>query len=172
MLDKATFLASVKFEVAVIKHLAAQLAPAQLDYRPTPAQRSTIELLRYLTIIASGSAGYALTGSWDHWEGLEKRAAAVDLGSFGKAMDRQYRALEKALAGHTDAKLRRQRAKTMAGRETSLGHCLVEMPLKMLTAYRMQLFLYAKGAGLAHLGTSDLWMGRAPKATKKTAAAG
>ncbi len=167
MLDKTAFLASLKHEVKIIKHLAAQLAPAHLDYRPTPAQRSTLELMRYLSIVGNATLGYALSGTWDHWEAMEKQSASVDLGSFAKAMDRQYKAIEKGLAGHTDAKLRKQRTKTFSGVETTLGHGLVEMVLKTFTAYRMQLFLYAKAAGLAHLGTSDVWAGRAPKAAKK-----
>lgn len=167
MLDKAAFLASLKLEGKIIKHLAAQLGPAHLDYRPTPAQRSTLELLRYLTMVGSGAVTHALSGGWDHWEALERQSAAVDLAGFPKAMDRQLRSIGKALAGHTDAKLRRARVKTWAGTETTLGHGLVEMVLKPFTAYRMQLFLYAKAAGLAHLGTSDVWSGRAPKAKRQ-----
>jgi len=170
MLDKATFLSSLKLEAKIIKHLAAQLTAAQLDYRPTPPQRSTLELLRYLTIMGSAATEYATTGTWDHWEALAKQSEQVDLASFPKAMDRQLKAITKALAGHSDAKLRKQRTKTFAGLTTTLGHGLVEMVLKQFTAYRMQLFLYAKAAGLAQLGTSDVWAGRAPKAKKKQAA--
>ena len=166
MFDKAAFLASLKHEAKILKHLAAQLTPAHLDYRPTPAQRSTLELLRYLTIAGSAALEYAITGTWDHWEATEKRSADVDLASFPKAIDRQLKSIEKALAGYTDAKLRRARTRTFAGVEMTLGAGLVEMVLKQFTAYRMQLFLYAKSAGLAQLGTSDLWAGRSPKPPK------
>ena len=166
MLDKDTFLASLKHEAKIIKHLAAQLTPAHLDYRPTPAQRSMLELLRYLTTMGTGTVGYALTGSWDHWEVLAKQSAEVDLTSFAKAMDRQHKVIEKALAGYTEAKLRKVRVKTFAGLDTTLGHGLIEMVLKQFTAYRMQLLLYAKAAGLSQLVSSDVWAGRAPKVPK------
>ena len=169
MLDKATFITSLKHEVKIITHLAAQLTSAQLDYRPTPGQRSTLELLRYLTIMGTGTVGYSFSGNWDHWADLEQQGAGVELASFAKAMARQHKGIVKALAGHTDAKLRRQRVKTFAGIETTLGHGLVEMVLKPFAAYRMQLFLYAKAAGLSQLGFTDVWAGRAPKPAKKSA---
>ena len=42
-----------------------------------------------------------------------------------------------------------------------LGRALLEMPLKWMTAYRMQLFLYAKAAGAVDLTTADNWRGAA-----------
>lgn len=164
MFDKAAFLASLKHEGKILKHLAAQLKPEQLDWRPTPGQRSTIELLRYLTIGAQAATGFALTGNWDGWDALEAKAQTVDQTGFAKAIDRQVAAIVKALAPISDATLKRRQVTTFAGQKLSLGAGLVEMVLKQLTAYRMQLFLYAKQSGLSHLGTSDVWAGKAAKA--------
>ena len=44
-----------------------------------------------------------------------------------------------------------------------LGFAVLEGPLKWLTAYKMQLFLYAKATGATQLKTSNLWRGTDPK---------
>jgi hypothetical protein len=43
--------------------------------------------------------------------------------------------------------------------DTTLGRALVETTLKWLTAYRMQLFLYAKASGNEKIGTANNWAG-------------
>ncbi len=48
------------------------------------------------------------------------------------------------------------------GEKVKLGRALLEAPLKYLTAYRMQLFLYAKQSG-AEVGTANNWRGVDPK---------
>mgnify|MGYP005725594825 FL=1 len=40
---------SIEHETTVIKHLASKISSDVLDYRPTPSQRSMLELLQYLT---------------------------------------------------------------------------------------------------------------------------
>jgi hypothetical protein len=45
------------------------------------------------------------------------------------------------------------------GDKMTLGAALVAMPHSFMTAYRMQLFLYLKQAGLTHLTTYEAWAG-------------
>jgi hypothetical protein len=45
------------------------------------------------------------------------------------------------------------------GRKVELGRALLEAPLQWITAYRMQLLLYAKAAGNAEIGTANCWAG-------------
>src|SRR5678810_770091 len=47
-LTKDEVIAQLQKEVRILLHLASKIERSQLDYRPTPKQRSTIELLRYL----------------------------------------------------------------------------------------------------------------------------
>ena len=49
VLTAPELLASLETEVRILRHLAGKADRAKLEYRPTPGQRSTIELLRYLT---------------------------------------------------------------------------------------------------------------------------
>lgn len=45
------------------------------------------------------------------------------------------------------------------GEPVKAGAALINMPLKCLVAYRMQLFLYAKLVGLTELGSANCWVG-------------
>jgi len=49
VLTKRELVAALHNEVRILLHLAGKVDRTQLHYRPTPKQRSTIELLRYLT---------------------------------------------------------------------------------------------------------------------------
>lgn len=166
MFDKKAFLASLAFETKILTHLAAQLDESRLSYRPTEQQRSTLDLLRYLSIGPAAATIYAITGNWNHWDALEEKSKAVTLATFPKAMKAQLALITKTLKPIGDSALKRKKTTTFAGQKTTLGPGLIEMVLKQYAAYRMQLFLYAKASGLSHLGTSDVWAGRKPKAAK------
>src|ERR1043166_91488 len=62
---KDELIASLQNEVRILVHLASKLDPSMLDYRPTPKQRTPMELLRYLRLMGPMLAAFA-------------RAAAVD----------------------------------------------------------------------------------------------
>jgi hypothetical protein len=163
MYTKQQFLKSLKLETKIIKHLATQVPAGQLEYRPTPAQRSTIELMRFLTLTAYGSARWAVEQQWEFWDALEAESKKVEAATFAKAMDRQVKAIEKLLKPLNDKQLVKKTTKTWSGSKLSLGEGLVDMVLKSLVAYRMQLFLYAKASGAAHLTSSDCWQGKPAK---------
>jgi hypothetical protein len=170
MYRKAEFLKSLKQEAKIVKHLATRIPAGQHEYRPTPAQRSTLELLQYLTFSQLASVEYLVTGSWDHYEGLMEAAKAVTPGSFAKAIDKQAAAVAKRLAKVADPAIQRKKVKHWSGTAMTLGEGLIETVLKPATAYRMQLFLYAKSSGAADLTSSDCWMGVAAKKKKAKAA--
>jgi hypothetical protein len=55
VLTKSELIGSLKNEVRILLHLASKIDRSKLDYRPTPKQRSTLELLKYLSRIADDS---------------------------------------------------------------------------------------------------------------------
>lgn len=59
VLKTSELIALLQKEVRVLLHLTSKIDLATLDYRPTPKQRSTIELLRYLTTMGPGLVRYA-----------------------------------------------------------------------------------------------------------------
>jgi hypothetical protein len=52
VVTKNELVASLKNEVRILLHLAGKIDKAKLDYRPTPRQRSILELVQYLAIMA------------------------------------------------------------------------------------------------------------------------
>lgn len=166
MITPAQFLAAVDHETEVVKHLATRLPPGTLDWRPTPGQRSTLELLRYLTCAASVPCLAMVRGNWDDAEALEQAAEAVTPATFPAAMARQRALIAEALAPLSGRDFLERDARLPWGTPVKLGEALVRTVLYTYVAYRMQLFLYAKQSGNASLGPANCWVGMdAPGAT-------
>ena len=51
VLSKEELIGSLQNEVRILLHLASKVDQGKLDYRPSPKQRSTLELLQYLSIM-------------------------------------------------------------------------------------------------------------------------
>ncbi|MCS6971148.1 MAG: hypothetical protein RMM29_08825 [Planctomycetota bacterium] len=162
MLTKPEFLDALARETRILTHLAKQLQPQHLEFRFTPPQRSTLELLQYLAIHSQASVQWFLAGNWDHWDALEAQGKAVTLESFPKALKAQDRAIAKLLAPIGERAWKSKPVKLPSGGRGTLplGQALFEVTLTQAIGYRMQLFLQAKAAGLAHLNSYDLWLGK------------
>ena len=65
VLTKSELIASLQNEVRILLHLASKIDRAMLDYRPTPKQRSTIELLKYLSMMGPALVQAAKAGAFD-----------------------------------------------------------------------------------------------------------
>ena len=63
VLTKAELLNTLQKESRILAHLADKVEPSMVDYRPTPKQRSSLELLRYMTIMGPQLIGAAKAGS-------------------------------------------------------------------------------------------------------------
>ena len=142
VLTKSELLASLQNEVRILLHLASKVDRSQLDYRPTPKQRSTIDLLRYLSMIGPTLVKYTLTGSQDS-------SIWADAAKLADASDTDLRVESASING-----------------KTSRGSTTVNLVLCGCAAYRTQLFLYLKACGREELSTMNLWAGMdAPAAT-------
>ena len=51
VLTKEELIASLQNEVRILVHLAGKVDKSKVDYRPTPKQRSTLELLQYMSMM-------------------------------------------------------------------------------------------------------------------------
>lgn len=166
MFTKAAFIKSLTLEAKIMKHLVTQIPKGQLDWRATAPQRSTLELMRYLSYSLFASAEYAVIQAWDRWEGHVADAKDLQPAGFAKAMDKQMKAITALLSKYSDAALKRKTTTHWTGTPMPLGEGLMEMVLKPAVAYRMQLFLQAKASGAAQLSTSDCWQGKPMKVKK------
>ena len=159
VLTKSELVALLQKEVRLLLHLTTKIDPDMLDYRPTPKQRSTLELLKYLTNMGPMLVRAAKTGNFDveAWTAASKAAEARDFAQTVAALaphSDEYAAL---LADVSDADFRKEIE--MFGNKTTRGAFLVNLVLCGHAAYRTQLFVYLKACGREELSTMNLWAG-------------
>jgi hypothetical protein len=160
VLSKDELIKSLQHEVHVLVHLAGKVDRSMLDYRPTPKQRSTLELLRYLSMMGPAIIRFANATTPDPslWSEPAKAAEARDFDQAVAAIAAQKDEYAKLLGAMSDADFR---AETMdfTGGKTTRGSLIVNLVLSGCAAYRTQLFLYLKACGREELGTMNLWAG-------------
>jgi len=159
VLTKTELIASLQNEARILLHLAGKIEPTMVDYRPTPNQRSTIELLRYLVIMGPSLVASATAGAFDRdaWTTATAGAASLNVDQAISAIAAQPEAYASLLSGLSDDDFRAEI--TMFGSTSSVGAFIVGHVLCGCAAYRTQLFLYLKACGRAELSTMNLWVG-------------
>ena len=159
VLTKTELIASLQNEVRILLHLAGKAGPPQRDYRPTPGQRSTAEVVKYLTMMGPTLVMSAKTGKFDEaaWTAAEQRASAMSFDDAMAAIAEQPKIYADLLADLSEADLRQEI--NVFGETESRGAFLVKWVLCGCAAYRMQLFLYLKASGRPELNTMNLWSG-------------
>jgi len=163
VLTKEELISALRQEVRILLHLASKVNESHLEYRPTPKQRSTLELLRYLAIMGPTQIALIRDGAFHRagmsaaWSPAEARAKEMSfddtVGAIGALAD-EYAA---TLSGWTEADFRGEI--DLFGRKASRGSLLVTLILNAHAAYRTQLFCYLKACGRDELNTMSLWAG-------------
>ena len=159
VLTKQELLGSLQNEVRILQHLITKIEPSMLDYRPTPKQRSTFELLKYLTNMGPMLVRAAKTGNFDveAWTAASKTAEARDFAQTAAALAAHSDEYAALLADVSDADFRKEIE--MFGSKTTTGAFIVNLVLGGCAAYRTQIFLYLKACGREELSTMNLWVG-------------
>jgi hypothetical protein len=159
VLTKAELIASLQHEVRILLHLTSKIDRTMLEYRPTPKQRSTMELLRYLTLMGPMMVKFAKAGAFDPavWTVEEKAAAARDFDQTVAALAAHGDAYASLIGDMSDADFRGEIE--MFGNKTTRGAFIVNLVLCGCAAYRTQLFMYLKACGREELSTMNLWAG-------------
>jgi hypothetical protein len=158
-ITKEEVIAQLQKEVRILLHLAGKLDRASLDYRPTPKQRSSIELLRYLAVMGPALVRSIKAGGFDV-ERWQADAAAANAASFEQLLaviEKHSDEYASQLGSWTDADFRGEIE--MFGRKATRAAWLLELVLNGCAAYRTQLFCYLKSCGRDELSTMNLWQG-------------
>lgn len=158
MITKEQLLDACRHETAVIKHLAGKFPADSWDWRPTPPQRSSLELMRYLTVAASIPAVKCVTGNWDHAQAMSQEAEAVTPESFAAAMDAQMARIEEEFAKIDEAAASTTPAEMPWQAPAPQSEVMMRTVYASLVAYRMAFFLWARQQG-ADITTADCWVG-------------
>ena len=158
-LTKDELVTSLQNEVRIFLHLCSKIDREKLDYRPTAKQRSTIELLRYMSVMAPQVIGSIKAGAFDvpGWQAANAAAGAAGLDEVLAAIGKQSAEFAEVLGGVSDDDLRGEIE--MFGRKASRGSLIVNIALCGFAAYRTQLFIYLKACGREELNTMNLWAG-------------
>lgn len=164
VLTKSELIVSLRDEVRILLHLASKIDRTWLDYRPTSKQRSTLELLRYLSVMGPELSKAAKAGAFDPagWGSAVKAAETRDFDETLRVIAAQPEIYADVLGAIPDAEYRREIQ--IFGHPATRGAFLVKYVLGGHAAYRTQLFLYLKACGHDELATSNLWSGADPPA--------
>jgi len=159
VLTKSELIEAVQHEARILHHLAGKVEPQMRDYRPTPQQRSALELLQYLSIMGPELVKAAKAGAFNReaWGAADKAAKARGWDETVKVLAGQPDQYAALLADWSDADFRSDM--DSFGRKTTKGAFLVNLVLGGHAAYRTQLFCYLKSCGREELGTTNLWGG-------------
>jgi hypothetical protein len=163
VLTKDELIGSLKDEVRILLHLTSKVDPQRLDYRPTANQRSTLELLQYLTIVGPIHLRTIASGVFDMevwrntWREEEKSASGRGFEETKPEIGRLGEMFGEVIGALSDDDLRAPME--MFGQSASRGLWIIRLVLGHYTAYRMQLFLYLKASGREGLNTMNLWVG-------------
>jgi hypothetical protein len=160
VLTKDELIASLQNEVRILLHLAGKIDRNKLDYRPTPKQRSTMELLQYLVVMGPMLIRAIKAGKFDvpAWEAATAETKRMNFDQVMGAIEKQRGSYAELLAGFSDADFRAPIDLFGSG-SSSKGSVLINLVLAGHAAYRTQLFVYLKACGREELNTMNLWGG-------------
>jgi len=160
VLNKSELISALQKEVRILVHLAGKVDRSMIDYRPTPKQRSTLELLRYLTIMGPQLVQAAKAGGFDvsTWTAAKNESDARDFDQTVASLAAQSDEYARLLGDMSDADFRAEMT-GFDGSQVSKGSFIVNLVLSGHAAYRTQLFLYLKANGREELSTYNLWQG-------------
>ena len=159
VMTKPELIGSLQNEVRILLHLAGKIDRAEIEYRPSPKQRSILELLTYLSIMGPELIKATKAGAFDPavWTLAQKVAEARDYEQTLSAISAQTDIYARQLGDMSDDDFRT--GIEMFGNKTTKGAFLVNLVLCGHAAYRTQLFMYLKACGREELSTMNLWAG-------------
>lgn len=160
VLTKPELVAALQNEAGILLHLTGKIDRSKLDYRPTPKQRSTIELVKYLSMMGPTFIRFTKVTSPDPsiWTTAAAAAEARDFDQTVAVIAGQPDEYAALLEDLSDADMRGE-VTAIDGSKTTRGALLVSLVLCSCAAYRTQLFLYLKACGREELNTMNLWAG-------------
>ncbi|MDB5102682.1 MAG: hypothetical protein JWP91_371 [Fibrobacteres bacterium] len=150
------YIAEWRKESLICINLFSKMPAGGLDYRPTPGQRNTVELLRYLSFGPYNGLAKIIAGDWQKGRPTAEVTAGMPPSDFPARMAWQMEAMAVDMRSIPVTSLSTEMM-TMPWGETLKKGLALNYPYRWLVGYRMQLFLYLKSAGAHQLNTTDCW---------------
>src|SRR6185436_6464359 len=129
VLTKEELIGSLKNEVRILLHLAGKIDRKQLDYRPTPKQRSTIELLKYLAVMGPMIMRVVKAGKFDGpaWQAAAAEVEAMNFDQVLGVIAKQSSTYEELVSSFSDADFRNEIDLLGSGQKSSAGYEIVRL---------------------------------------------
>ncbi len=159
MITPQHLLNAITNELRIMKHLASRVTAENKDFRFTPGQRSTEELLHYLVSSFPVQIKLMVVGKRDEeiYMNYANQFNGFTYTQFAEEMDVALGVIAQDINSLSDAQ--RQEHVSIRGMEGPRTRFLNDYILTFLGAYKMQLFLQLKASGLTELTTYNLWAG-------------
>src|SRR5580698_11489410 len=112
VLTKDELIAAFQKEVHILNHLVGKVDPAKIDYRPSAKQRSVLELIQYMTVMAPAMTESIKGGVFTQeamgaiWGTRDAASKAMNWEQAVAAVGRQSDELTRYIGGWTDADFR------------------------------------------------------------------
>jgi hypothetical protein len=158
MYNKQNLIDLVSNEFRILKHLAGKIPVGTLNYKPTSGQRSTLELLQYISGATLVTAKVILANDVTLFKSQTESNKETTLENFASVLDEKEKDFKILMEKFTEEELVKVVNLFGQGEKTKAVY-LVESILRSLFAYKMQLFLYIKSSGNTLINGSNLWGG-------------
>jgi len=157
---KQHLIQNLEREIILLKQLIPLIEEKDLAFRPTEKQRSTYELMQYLSGI-----GYVML-RWfvDNDITPETKAeiaayrATLTLQNFSERIDEQWQNIVKYMNKISEEDLLTKEIELPWKEKMTLGSAIINAPIKWLAVYRMELFMYLKMNGRPTISTKEAWI--------------
>jgi hypothetical protein len=151
-----SYISTWRKESDICINLAGKVPPGGLDYKPTAGQRSTLELMRYVSYGPYNGVHRVLAGDWAAGRPTAEMMAMMAASDFTARMRWQADAVARELRAVPESDLLQKEMTFPWGETVKRAEALLT-PMRWLIGYKMQLFLYLKSAGNTQLGTAECW---------------
>ena len=158
MLSKDHIRDNIVNEYKIIKQLVTKLPEGAEDYRISDNQRSTIELLRYVTLMGPGviHAGNDNGFAW-----IGENAAATEnlsMADIPSHLDGAIGEINTLFGNMSDEDFENRAVSVEGMGDWTMQTWLLNTVVKFVPAYKLMLFNHAKAAGNGDIGTWDAWI--------------
>lgn len=158
MISKDMFIAKITNEVRILKHLASKATtPELLNFRFSDKQRTTAQWLAYLALVGSAVAKEALNDDWSGFELFNDKYENFDPATFGETIDADLAEIIAIVEAATPEKF--AEGKSLWGMPENARAWHILSINDLYVAYKTEIFLQLKAAGLSELETMNLWAG-------------
>lgn len=146
-------------EIALLKQLAPFIREEDLTFRPAEKVRSTYELMQYVSGIGATMLRWFIKNDLnpDEWVKIRAYRATLTRENFVERLEEQWLEIQTYMQGVSEEDFENREVELPNKEKMVLSAAILNAPLKWLTTYRMELFVYLKLNGHVELGTREAW---------------